>query len=239
MTFNGSNVQGKFLTILGGRAPHSALILPMTPKQQAYEVTAATIIKNLKKRRMDGFYCPDSKSAVAKALEIMPGGCSIAWGGSASVQQSGLMEAIRGGRYKIIDRDEAKTPEAKREMFARIVMADYFLMSTNAITLDGQLVNIDGNGNRVGPLCYGPGHVLIIAGMNKVVKDIHDAVKRVRAMACPPNAIRLGRKTPCAATGVCGDCLGPDSLCSQLVIVRRCQFPDRIKVLLVGEELGF
>ncbi|MEF2808160.1 MAG: lactate utilization protein, partial [Desulfovibrio sp.] len=121
----------------------------MTPKQQAYEVTASTIIKNLAKRRMEGFYCPDSRSAVAKALELMPKGCSIAWGGSATVQQTGLMEAIRGGSYQIIDRDEAKTPEEKRVMFSRIVMADYFLMSANAITLDGQLMNIDGNGNRV------------------------------------------------------------------------------------------
>ena len=131
----------------------------MTPKQQAYEVTASTIIKNLAKRRMEGFYCPDSRSAVAKALELMPKGCSIAWGGSATVQQTGLMEAIRGVSYQIIDRDEAKTPEEKRVMFSRIVMADYFLMSANAITLDGQLMNIDGNGNRVGPLCYGPEHV--------------------------------------------------------------------------------
>lgn len=158
----------------------------MTPKQQAYEVTASTIIKNLAKRRMEGFYCPDSRSAVAKALELMPKGCSIAWGGSATVQQTGLMEAIRGGSYQIIDRDEAKTPEEKRVMFSRIVMADYFLMSANAITLDGQLMNIDGNGNRVGPLCYGPEHVLVVAGMNKVVTDIHEGVKRIRAMACPP-----------------------------------------------------
>ena len=211
----------------------------MTPKQQAYEVTASTIIKNLAKRRMEGFYCPDSRSAVAKALELMPKGCSIAWGGSATVQQTGLMEAIRGGSYQIIDRDEAKTPEEKRVMFSRIVMADYFLMSANAITLDGQLVNIDGNGNRVGPLCYGPEHVLVVAGMNKVVTDIHEGVKRIRAMACPANAIRLGRRTPCALAGVCGDCKGPESMCSQLVIVRRCQFEDRIKVILVGEELGF
>ena len=175
----------------------------MTPKQQAYEVTASTIIKNLAKRRMEGFYCPDIRSAVAKALELMPKGCSIAWGGSATVQQTGLMEAIRGGSYQIIDRDEAKTPEEKRVMFSRIVMADYFLMSA------------------------------------KVVTDIHEGVKRIRAMACPANAIRLGRRTPCAVAGVCGDCKGPESMCSQLVIVRRCQFEDRIKVILVGEELGF
>ena len=203
----------------------------MTPKKQAYEVTASTIIKNLAKRRMEGFYCPDSRSAVAKALELMPKGCSIAWGGSATVQQTGLMEAIRGGSYQIIDRDEAKTPEEKRVMFSRIVMADDCLMSANAITLDGQLMNIDGNGNRVGPLCYGPEHVLVVAGMNKVVTDIHEGVKRIRAMACPANAIRLGRRTPCAVAGVCGDCKGPESMCSQLVIVRRCQFEDRIKVI--------
>ena len=81
--------------------------------------------------------------------------------------------------------------------------------------------------------------MLVVAGMNKVVTDIHEGVKRIRAMACPANAIRLGRRTPCAVAGVCGDCKGPESMCSQLVIVRRCQFEDRIKVILVGEELGF
>ena len=210
----------------------------MTPKQQAYEVTASTIIKNLAKRRMEGFYCPDSRSAVAKALELMPKGCSIAWGGSATVQQIGLMEAIRGGSYQIIDRDEAKTPEEKRVMFSRIVMADYFLMSANAITLDGQLMNIDGNGNRVAALCFGPRRVIVVAGMNKVVGTLDDAIARARHIAAPANLQRFDVKTPCNTTGCCADCVSPQCSCAQIVVTRFSMNPNRIKVVLVGENLG-
>ena len=212
----------------------------MTPKQQAYEVTASTIIKNLAKRRMEGFYCPDSRSAVAKALELMPKGCSIAWGGSATVQQTGLMEAIRGGSYQIIDRDEAKTPEEKRVMFSRIVMADYFLMSANAITLDGQLMNIDGNGNRVSSGLYGHEKVYFIVGVNKVAPDYESALWRARNIAAPKNAQRLQRKTPCAAKGDrCYNCSSPERICAALVVYWKKPTSMDFEVVLVDEPLGY
>ena len=118
-------------------------------------------------------------------------------------------------------------------------MADYFLMSTNAITMDGELVNIDGRSNRVSCLCWGPQNVIIIAGMNKVALDVESALKRVRNFAAPPNAVRLNKNTPCAQTGKCADCYSPDCICSQIVITRRSSTPNRIKVILVGEELGY
>ena len=112
-------------------------------------------------------------------------------------------------------------------------------MSTNAITTDGELINIDGRANRVSFLCYGPENVLVIAGMNKVVTDVESGLKRVRLTACPPNAVRLNKKTPCAVNGVCGNCYGEDCICSQFVVTRRSGVKNRIKVILVGEELGY
>lgn len=211
----------------------------MTPKQKYYENAAETIIKNLKKRRMEGFYCATKEEAVKKALELMPKGASIGWGGSMSLEESGLMEAVRSAEYEIIDREKAKTEEERKEVFAKIVNCDYFLMSTNAITLDGELVNIDGRGNRVSFLCFGPEHVLILAGMNKVVSDVDSAVKRVHDIASPANTVRLNKNTPCAKTGRCADCLSDDCICAQTVITRLSLVPNRIQVILVGEELGY
>lgn len=211
----------------------------MTPKQRAQELTAKTIIQNLNKRQMVGYYCPDSKSAVEKALELVGIGSSVGWGGSATLKETGLLDALKQGDYRAIDRTLAKTPEEQKAAAAEIFSADCFLMSTNAITLDGELVNIDGRGNRVSYLCYGPEKVIILAGMNKVVSDVESGVKRVRDIASPPNTVRLNKNTPCAVTGRCGDCLSPDCICSQVVVTRRSGIKDRIQVILIGEELGF
>lgn len=211
----------------------------MTPKQKYYENAAETIIKNLKKRRMEGYYCATKEEAVKKALELMPEGASIGWGGSMTLEESGLLEAIRSAEYAIIDRDVARTAEERKEVFAKIVNCDYFLMSTNAITLDGELINIDGRGNRVSFLCFGPEHVLILAGMNKVVTDVDSGIKRVHDIASPANTVRLNKNTPCAKTGRCADCLSDDCICAQTVITRLSLVPNRIQVILVGEELGY
>lgn len=211
----------------------------MTPKQEYYENAAETIIKNLKKRRMEGFYCATKEEAVKKALELMPKGASIGWGGSMTLEETGLMEAIRDADYEIIDRDAAKTDAERKEVYAKIVNCDYFLMSTNAITLDGELINIDGRANRVSFLCFGPEHVLVVAGMNKVVSDVDSGIKRVHDIASPPNAVRLHRNTPCAKTGRCGDCFSDDCICAQTLVTRLSLIPNRIQVILVGEELGY
>lgn len=200
---------------------------------------AATILGRLPKRNMEGWFCETRQEAVAKALELMPEGSVISWGGSMSIQECGLMDAVRKGDYTLVDRDLAVTPREKRETYARTVMADYYLMSTNAITMDGELVNIDGFGNRVACLCSGPANVIIIAGMNKVVNSVEAGIERIRTKAAPPNTTRLGKNTPCAKTGVCGDCFSPDCICSQTVITRRSGVPGRIKIILVNEDLGF
>lgn len=211
----------------------------MSHKKTALFRQAETIIKNLKKRNMEGYYFETSSACVEAILSEMPSGAIIGWGGSETLKECGLMDAIHGGSYELLDRAAAKTPEESRQIYARTVLADYFLMSTNAITLDGELINIDGNGNRVACLIQGPSHVIIVAGMNKVVPDVKSGVARVRSAACPPNAIRLERNLPCATTGVCHDCFSPECFCCQTVVTRRSMHPGRIKVYLVGEELGY
>lgn len=173
----------------------------MDNRQTAFARACEGIIANLKKRNMEGYFFEDSASCVRAILEMMPEGSVVSWGGSASVQESGMMDALKQGNYRLIDRSEAKTPEEQREIYARTVMSDYYFMSSNAITYEGELVNFDGNGNRVGCLIHGPRHVMLIVGMNKVTASLESAVQRVRTMACPPNAVRLNRQTPCAATG--------------------------------------
>lgn len=211
----------------------------MSHKQTAFARQAETIIKNLKKRNMEGFYFESSAACTQAILAELPEGSIIGWGGSESIKECGLMEALQKGTYELLDRSAAKTPEEARQIYAKTVLADYYLMSTNAITTDGELINIDGNGNRVACLIQGPSHVIIVAGMNKVVTDVPAGVARVRSMASPANAIRLNRNLPCAVTGVCQNCLSPECFCNQIVVTRRSMHTGRIKVYLVGEELGY
>lgn len=214
-------------------------MVKVLPKQKYYENVASSIINNLNKRQIEGYYCPNKKSALEKALELIPNGASVSYGGSVTLEEVGLMDAIKNGEYKVINREIATNSEEQRKVYGEICCSDFFLMSTNAITLDGELINIDGRGNRVAFLCYGPRNVLILTGMNKVVTDIESGLKRARDIAAPPNAIRLNRKTPCAITGKCEDCYSPDCMCGQFVVTRRSGIPNRIKVILIGEELGY
>lgn len=212
----------------------------MNPKQTFYEHQANTIIANLKKRQMDGFYCPTCKDAVKTAMELVSTGDSVSFGGSMTLSESGIMDALNAREdITLYDRSKASTPEEIGTIYRKAFSCDTYFMSTNAITLDGELVNTDGNGNRVAALIFGPAQVIIVCGMNKVATDTDAAIARVRNIASPPNCNRLNRKTPCATTGVCADCLSPECICNHTVITRHCGTPHRIKVLLVGEELGY
>ncbi len=149
------------------------------------------------------------------------------------------MEAVNNGNYRAVDRDQAKTAEEKEAAARAAFNADYFLTSANGISEDGQLVNVDGNANRVAAIAYGPKYVLVVAGINKIVKTAEDALVRARTIAAPLNQQRFGRNTPCSVTGVCADCKSPDCICNQILITRNSRPAGRIKVILVGEELGY
>lgn len=148
------------------------------------------------------------------------------------------MDALCNGNYNLLDRSKV-SPEEYREFYSKVVMADAFFMSSNAITENGELVNIDGAANRLACLLHGPQSVYVIVGMNKLVCDVPAAIGRIRNVACPANTLRLNRKTPCSVTGKCGDCYSQDSICSQIVVTRRSTQPKRIKVILVAENLGY
>ena len=203
------------------------------------EITAQSIIKNLKKRNLQGFYCKTKEDALKKVLELIPEQSSIGYGGSVTLEQTGILNALKNGNYNVIEREKYNTPELQRELSGKIAMSDFFLMSTNAMSMDGELVNIDGRGNRVCYLIYGPQNVIVVAGWNKIETDLEGAIKRARNVAAPPNCIRLNKNTPCIKNGHCNDCFSPDCICSQFVVTRRSSVPDRIKVILVGENLGY
>ena len=203
------------------------------------ELLAQAVIKGLASRNMTGYYAETKEEALKKALEIIPEGSSISWGGSMSVNEIGLKKAVLEGNYVLYNRDTAKTPEEKRQIEIQGFGSDFFLSSSNAVTEDGILVNLDGNSNRVACIAYGPSHVLMIVGMNKVVKDVDAAIDRVRNLAAPVNAQRFNGKTPCAVTGSCGNCKSRDSICCQLLITRLERHEGRIHVILVNEDLGF
>ncbi len=210
-----------------------------SPKKEAFACLAEGIIKKLESRNMEGYYFDDSKSCIDKILSMMPSESIVSWGGSQSVIESGMMDALHKNNYKLIDRASATTPDEQRSVFAQAIMSDYYFMSTNAITMDGELMNIDGNGNRAACLIHGPKHVMIIAGRNKVVEDLEFAESRIRNVASPANAKRLGRQTPCNFTGRCGDCLSSECMCNQIIITRRSGHTGRIKVFLINEDLGY
>lgn len=200
---------------------------------------AEHIIHSLQSRHMNGYYAATKEEALQTALSLIPENSSVSWGGSASAAEIGLLDAVRNGNYTVIDRETAATPAERRQLMKQGLTAEVFLMGTNAITEDGQLVNLDGNGNRVAALCYGPDKVIILAGLNKVSATLEDAIHRVRCTAAPINAQRFPGNTPCRKTGCCGDCRKDDCICSQLVITRLSMDPNRIHVILVGEPLGF
>lgn len=211
----------------------------MSHKTTAFAAMAQSIIKNLEKRNMEGHYFETGKECVEAIMASIPQGSSISWGGSETIKEIGLMDAVKNGSYELIDRAAAKTPKESRQLYAKAILSDYYLMSSNAITIDGELINIDGNGNRVACLIHGPAHVIVVVGLNKVATDVESGVARVRNVASPANAIRLNKKLPCAATGHCNDCLSPDCFCNQVVITRRSGHTGRIKIYLVAEDLGY
>lgn len=210
----------------------------MDAKKKYYEKRGNILVKNLQKRHFEAYYCADKAEALKKALELIPEGSTVGWGGVMSAHEIGLVQALHEGNYNVIDRDQLP-PEQRVEAANRSLFADVFLTSANGLSLDGEMVNIDGNGNRVAAIIYGPKSVLVIAGMNKVCDTLEDAVTRARTVAAPMNQQRFSSPNPCGVTGTCADCKSETCICNHIVITRHCRPVGRIKFILVGDDLGF
>ena len=200
------------------------------------DLLAEQIIKGLESRNMAGYYAKSKEEALKMALDLIPEGSRVTKGGSMSVVEIGLEDAVKNGNYEYCDRAAMKD-KREAELFA--YSADVYLGSVNAITEDGVLVNIDGNSNRVSAYAYGPEKLVLIVGLNKVASDADAAMKRARNEAATINAQRFGLSTPCSKTGRCMDCKSPDTICCQFLITRYSRHKDRIHVILVNENLGF
>ena len=211
----------------------------MTPQEQRNELLAKTIIKNLQRRHIEGFYCPSGEEAVKKVSELIADGSSVTWGGTMTVRDLGISEHLKGrGTLEVIDRDLAETLEERQAMYLRAFSADVYLSSANAISEDGVIVNIDGAGNRVAAITWGPKKVIFVIGLNKVTQTVEAALSRARGTASPINSARFDIKTPCKADGVCHNCNSPECICNYVHFLRNSP-KGRHTVILVGENLGY
>ena len=208
------------------------------PKHKYYQKRGQILVRNLLSRHYEAYYCDTKEEALEKALELIPKGASVGWGGAMSAKEIGLLDAVNQGDYTAIDRDKAPNPEERIKTMKRCLLADVFITGANALSMDGQMVNIDGNGNRVAAIVYGPESIIVIAGMNKVMDTLEAAVIRARTIAAPMNKQRFQNQTPCEVTGTCGDCKSETCICNQILITRHCRPAGRIKFVLVGEDLG-
>lgn len=196
------------------------------------------LIQSFRSRNIDAVYAETADEALRYLLSEFESGKTVSWGGSMTISQLGIKERLADCGLNVIDRDHAANPEEKHRMQQQTFYCDYYLMSSNAVTRDGILINIDGIGNRVAALIYGPARVFVVVGRNKICDTEAEALNRVRNIAAPKNAARLSRETPCVDSGVCHDCLEEQSICSHIVITRRSWHKGRITVVLVDEELG-
>mgnify|MGYP005831799689 CR=1 FL=1 len=205
------------------------------------EKVSRKIIAELQKRRMEGSYAPTAAQARKEILAMIPEGSSVYRCGSMTLVGMGLWEEVaKIPGVKLIDPFQPGiTPEESLERRRQGLLADFLITSTNAVTLDGKLVNLDGMGNRVAAMIFGPRKVILAVGMNKVVSDIEEAMARVKHYSAPVNSIRLGFKNPCVETGLCADCRSPQRICNTWTVIQGHVIQGRIHVKLIGEPLGY
>lgn len=211
----------------------------MTPRETRNEKLAEKMIKNLARRNMQAYYCPTADEATERVNRLIPDNSSVTWGGSMTLRDMGLTAALHARTcLRVIDRDNAKSSEEAAEMYLQAFRADYYLSSANAISEDGVIVNIDGNGNRVAAITFGPKHVIFVISLNKVAQDVTAALARARATAAPINTARFNIDTPCRNDGVCHNCNSPQSICNHIHFLRNSP-GHRHTVILLGEDYGY
>ncbi|MDD7076099.1 MAG: lactate utilization protein [Prevotella sp.] len=211
----------------------------MSPIEIRNEKAAGKVIKNLARRNIEACYCQTAREAVEKVLEMIPAGSSVTWGGSMSIRDIDIPAALaNAGKYEVYDRDKAPDRAAATEIYLKAFSCDYYLSSANAITEDGVIVNIDGTGNRVAAITFGPRNVIFVIGMNKLTQNVDAALARARSLAAPVNTARFDIQTPCKLDGVCHNCLSDDCICNYIHYLRHSP-KGKHKVILVGESLGY
>ena len=196
------------------------------------------LLENLEKRNFNPQCFETTAEAVDYIALQIDAGQTVSWGGSVSIDESGIKDVLREKGAVLLDRALAKNPQEVRNIYLQAFDCDAYLMSSNAISENGVLVNIDGNGNRLANLVYGSQKVFLLVGKNKICKTEEDALSRVRNITAPLNSKRLNKKTPCVVDGKCHDCLSPECICNHIVFTRHCLYPKRINVILVNENLG-
>lgn len=203
------------------------------------EVKINRTLEALRKNNMEGFLITKQDELINKIEELVKEGSKVSFGGSMTLFEANVMEHLRSGRYELLDRyKEGLTPKEIKEIYREVFFCDAYFTSSNAITEEGELYNVDGNGNRVAAMLYAPDKVIVIAGVNKIVKDINEAISRVENYSAPANAKRLNRKTPCTVTGKCMNCNSPERICREYTVIKK-PTPNRIFVLLLNEEYGY
>ena len=217
----------------------SKTVLTMTPLELRNDRLGKKVVENLKRRHFEAFYCPTSAEAIENILSIIPAGSSVTWGGSMTIRDMGLTQKLKAGNYNVIDRDEVTTPEEKTRCYLQAFDCDYYLSSVNALSEDGIAVNIDGNGNRVAAITWGPRHVIFVVGINKIASNVESALARARSTASPINAARFNINTPCQKDGICHNCHSPESICNYIHFLRHSHPVGRHIVVIVGEDLGY
>lgn len=211
----------------------------MTPKETRNQLLAEQMIKNLKRRNMTAFYCATAEEAVQKVMEQIPDGSSVTWGGSMTIRDMGLTKALHeSGKYEVLDRDLLTDRKDVEELYIKTFSTDVFLSSANAISEDGEIVNIDGNGNRVAAITFGPKKVVFVISLNKVCGTLEAAITRARTTAAPVNCARFDIVTPCHKDGRCHNCNSEQCICNYIHVLRNSPH-GRHTVVLVGEDLGY
>ena len=220
---------------------HSKYIHDMTttPKDIRNNLLGQKLVDNLKKRHFEAFFCHTAQEAVEKVSALIPDNSSVTWGGSMTIRDMGLTRLLHQRSLRILDRDEAQDRSEAQQIYREAFSCDYYLTSANAISEDGVIVNIDGNGNRVAAMTFGPEHVIIVAGLNKVTQDVNSALARARSTAAPINTARFDINTPCKIDGVCHNCHSVDCICNYIHFMRNSHPAGRHIVVLVGEDLGY
>lgn len=203
------------------------------------ERLAELLLNRLKRRHYEAYFCHDAGEVLDKLKALIPENSTVTWGGSDTIRSLGVTDMLKAGNYEVYDRDDVTTTEDKLRVYRKAFGCDFYLSSVNAISEDGVIVNIDGNGNRVAAITWGPKHVVLIIGLNKVCQDTDAALKRARSTAAPVNMSRFDFETLCQKDGVCHNCLSPDSICNYISIQRMSHPAGRHIVILVDQELGY